>query len=76
MTNCRTCLFVYCRVERTAHYNYEACDLGMLAPTPFVDQEACWLYKPAPEDILLKRKIHEQNINLFWQEPVEYKEPT
>lgn len=52
--NCRTCRWAYCRVEKTKHYNYEACALGILPMQPYLDG-LCGLYERAADEAIVER---------------------
>jgi len=67
---CRTCKWAYLRVERTKDWNYEACALGMLPMTPFLDG-SCELFEIATPERISQAKQYEKRSTIIWGEPIE-----
>lgn len=65
--SCRTCKHAYCRTEETKHYQYEACALGML-PMTFYLNGYCDLFDLASEEMLMERINYKPSI--LWGEAI------
>lgn len=70
MNPCRTCKWAYLRTEKTYHYNYEACALGVVTMMPYLEREGgCKHYERASDGQI--GKVRERRSAVIWGEPLD-----
>ena len=69
--NCRICKWAYLRVEKTKDWNYEACALGMLPMTPYLNG-SCGLFETASDQRIAETKKHERTSTIIYGEAIDY----
>ena len=68
---CRTCAHAYLRLDKSAHFNYEACAYGLIAMSPFLECSECADYEREDSPRIAEAARHEHGAPIVWGPEME-----